>query len=163
MTNGLPHNPHIYNGPSFVNFVWPLTGTQNHLWHLLMIQTQYADVDYTASIVGSFGSATQEWVPDKGTQTVTGQIIGYPNDSTSFRISFRWSPDNYATQTNTLTGTLTYVPPTRIGGPSGWALKGSVIVTDGNGNVTGEPGYGAGPGDVSGTAFVGLTKVVEHI
>jgi hypothetical protein len=159
MTNGV-HNPHLYDGPNFANLQWCLTGTQNHPWHLLRIGTQKTDLsmEYTDLITGTFGSATEQCAPDKTAQNFTGWLIS--SEYTTIKIECTWSPmnSNSGDQVNTLSGTITRQPPEWPGGPTGWVLQGSVVVT-----VNGAIQPGQGPGNVKGTLYIeGREDVVAH-
>jgi hypothetical protein len=160
MTTGLPHNLHLYNGPSFANFQWCLKGTQHGTgdgsqYHLLQILTQAPEANFKAYITGNWGPTT-DCVTPSGTKEVTGQITQIPDDSSFFDIVCRWHPPHpNESQTQTLTGNITFVPGRSAGRvlfhPE-WVLQGSVVVTGADGNVL----VGKGPGDVVGTMIVGV-------
>jgi hypothetical protein len=148
MTNGPPYNPHLYTGPSFVNLQWCLTGTQNQRYHFLKIPTQARsiNVEYAALISGLFGMADENCVPSTS-QEFTGSIIGLPDDYPTLKIECSWSP-SAGGQTNTLSGTVTSLPP--LAGRSRWFLEGSVTVIE-----DGVIQLDKGPGDVTGTLYMG--------
>jgi hypothetical protein len=109
-----------------------------------------------ADITGTWGAANATCA-SAGNPDNVGHITQYPDDLNNFSITCQWSPPAASgkMQTNTLTGSLTYLPGKREGkiyALALWVLQGSGTVTDENGNVIGEPGYGSGPGHVDGTA-----------
>ena len=126
----------LYNGPSFQGLSFDLASSSGKPAHTLTIQTQTAGFNYTAYITGT-------WQGDGAAKPVTGQIVDVNGAIT---ITVSWA--NGQGGTNTLSGTISWVPEL-VYFQSHWQLQGSVTVTNGAGQVV----PGAGPGNVSGSAY----------
>jgi len=129
-----------FNGPTLQGIVFELkSSTPNKPNHTLRITLQQTLDNSVAFIAGT-------WQGDgPNAKNVTGSITASPS-----RITCSWPNGmmgaNGMTGMNALVGHV--VPASRLpGNPTGrWHLEGSVVVTDGQGNVV----PGAGPGQVSG-------------
>jgi len=141
-----PINLHVYNGPSFQGLSFDLASANGKPAHTLTIQTQTSGLFYTAYITGT-------WQGDGAAKQVTGTIVDVNGAIT---ITVTWA--NGQNGTNTLSGTINWVPERSIT-QSHWHLQGTVTVTNGAGQVV----PGAGPGNVSGSAYpyslIGLKAV----
>jgi len=141
-----PINLHVYNGPSFQGLSFDLASANGKPAHTLTIQTQTSGFFYTAYITGT-------WQGDGAPKQVTGDIVDVNG---AISITVTWANGQHGT--NTLSGTINWVPERAIT-LSHWHLQGTVTVTNGAGQVV----PGAGPGNVSGSAYphilIGLNAV----
>jgi hypothetical protein len=126
----------VYNGPSFQGLSFDLLSSNGKPAHTLTIQTQTNGFFDTAYITGT-------WQGEGAAKPITGSIVDVNGNIT---ITVTWA--NGQGGTNTLSGTITWVPELAFF-QSHWLLQGSVTVTDANGQVV----QGAGPGNVSGNAY----------